>query len=75
MVFQRDAQPLKTLGYGGDSGGYGGGGGGYGGGGGGGMYFPLVVFDRLHSYTYCTPFQAMEDVADMMTVVAEVCGL
>jgi hypothetical protein len=36
---------------------------------------PLVVFDRSHSYTYCTPFQAMEDVADMMTVVAEVCSL
>ena len=37
--------------------------------------FPLAVIDRWFSLTYCTPFQAMEDVVVDMTIVAEVCSL
>ena len=38
------------------------------------MYFSLLAIDRSHSFTYCTPFQATEDVVDMM-IVAEVCSM
>ena len=38
------------------------------------MYFH-VGFNRSFEVTYRTPFQAMEDVEDMMIAAAEVCNL